>query len=194
MPPVRFLLPVVECRYDNRSDSFRLLSTGYFNPRKNHSKRKKRFVKNPLFPSASGQNKTLKLCQNNVVINTAWLHGPWTDTQRSSWQLSGSDRPVAGYGNGVWAPNSGPERQTADVCLMGSFWTFSLMSFPFFLLTNKTQYRKPDPSTRKDTIYFPLSICYNENRKLEIIHNLNEEEVNFQWKRFAISRGQKTDS
>jgi len=42
--------------------------------------------------------------------------------------------------------------------------------------------------------YFPLWICYNVNRKLEVIHNLNEEEVNFQWKRFAMSRRQKTDS
>ena len=29
----------------------------------------KRFVKNPLSAAAFGQNKTLKLCQNNVVIN-----------------------------------------------------------------------------------------------------------------------------
>jgi len=28
------------------------------------------FVKNPLLPSVSSQNKTLKFCQNNVVINT----------------------------------------------------------------------------------------------------------------------------
>jgi hypothetical protein len=33
-------------------------------------KPQKRFVKNPLSPPALGQNKTLKLCQNNVVINT----------------------------------------------------------------------------------------------------------------------------
>jgi hypothetical protein len=44
--------------------------TGYFNPIKNHSNRKKRFVKNPLSASAFGQNKTLKLRQNNFVINT----------------------------------------------------------------------------------------------------------------------------
>jgi hypothetical protein len=29
----------------------------------------KRFVKKPFLPSAFGQNKTLRLCQNNVVIN-----------------------------------------------------------------------------------------------------------------------------
>ena len=33
----------------------------------------KRFVKKPLFPAAFGQNNTLKLCQNNVVINTGHL-------------------------------------------------------------------------------------------------------------------------
>jgi len=47
-----------------------LHSTGYFNSIKNPSNPKKRFVKNPLFPTAFGQNKTLKLPQNNVVINT----------------------------------------------------------------------------------------------------------------------------
>ncbi len=31
---------------------------------------KKGFVKNPYLPSAFGQNETLKLCQNNVVLNT----------------------------------------------------------------------------------------------------------------------------
>lgn len=51
--------------------SFRLLSTGYFNPIKNLSNRKKGFVKNPLSAPAFGQNKTLKPCQNNVVINSA---------------------------------------------------------------------------------------------------------------------------
>ena len=49
-----------------------LSSTGYFNPIKNPSNRKKRFVKNPHLPSIFGQNKNLKLCQNNVVINT-WM-------------------------------------------------------------------------------------------------------------------------
>jgi hypothetical protein len=27
-------------------------------------------------------------------------------------------------------------------------------------------------------IYFPMSICYNGNWKFEVIHTLNEEEVN----------------
>ena len=49
-----------------------LSSTGYFNPIKNHSNRKKRFVKTSLFPSAFGQNKTLEPYQNYVVINTAF--------------------------------------------------------------------------------------------------------------------------
>jgi hypothetical protein len=40
----------------------------------------KRFVKNPLFLAAFGQNKTLKLCQNNVVINTRG------NGRRRSWQ------------------------------------------------------------------------------------------------------------
>jgi hypothetical protein len=31
---------------------------------------KKRIFKNPLSAAAFGQNKTLKLCQNNIVINT----------------------------------------------------------------------------------------------------------------------------
>jgi hypothetical protein len=43
---------------------------------------KKGFVKNPLFPSAFGQNKTLKLCQNNVVINTG-ENGPQEPLLRS---------------------------------------------------------------------------------------------------------------
>ena len=43
--------------------------TGYFNPIKNHSNCKKRFVKKTLSAAASGQNKTLKLYQNNVVFN-----------------------------------------------------------------------------------------------------------------------------
>ena len=30
----------------------------------------KGFVKNPYLPSVFGQNKTLKLCNNNVVINS----------------------------------------------------------------------------------------------------------------------------
>ena len=42
--------------------------------------------------------------------------------------------------------------------------------------------------------YFPLWICYNGNTKVEVIRSLNEGEVNFQWKRFAMSRRQKTDS
>jgi hypothetical protein len=46
------------------------LSPGYFNPIKNTPNRKNRFVKTPLFPSPFGQNKTSKLSQNNVVINT----------------------------------------------------------------------------------------------------------------------------
>ena len=33
---------------------------------------RKRFVKDPYLPSASGQNKTLKSHQNNVVINSSW--------------------------------------------------------------------------------------------------------------------------
>jgi hypothetical protein len=49
----------------------RVLSTGYPNPIKSLQKCKNRFVKNPLSTAASGQNKTLKLCQNNVVINTS---------------------------------------------------------------------------------------------------------------------------
>ena len=53
----------------------RVLSTGYFNPIKNHSNRKKRFVKNPRFALVFGQNKTLKICQNNVVINTTLFAG-----------------------------------------------------------------------------------------------------------------------
>jgi hypothetical protein len=32
----------------------------------------KHFVKDPYLPSASGQNKTLKPRQNNVVINSGW--------------------------------------------------------------------------------------------------------------------------
>jgi len=51
-----------------------LSSTGYCNPIKNHSNRKKRFVKNPLSAAAFGQNKTLKLSQNNVVINIIIHH------------------------------------------------------------------------------------------------------------------------
>jgi alpha-amylase/alpha-mannosidase (GH57 family) len=35
----------------------------------------KTFCQNLSLPSASGQNKTLKLCQNNVVINTRLLAG-----------------------------------------------------------------------------------------------------------------------
>ncbi len=54
-----------------------LSSTGYFNPVKNHSNRKKRFVKNPLSAVAFGQNKTLTPCQNNVVINRSWYKGNW---------------------------------------------------------------------------------------------------------------------
>jgi hypothetical protein len=46
------------------------LSPGYFNPIKNTPNRKNRFVKTPLFPSPFGQNKTSKLSQNNVVINS----------------------------------------------------------------------------------------------------------------------------
>jgi hypothetical protein len=37
-----------------------LSSTGYFNPIRNPSNHKERFVKNPLLTSAFGQNKTLK--------------------------------------------------------------------------------------------------------------------------------------
>ena len=56
--------------------------TGYFNPIKNPSNQKKRFVKNPLFPSAFGQNKTLKLRQNKVVINIYSPTGKWECGQR----------------------------------------------------------------------------------------------------------------
>ena len=45
--------------------------TGYFNPIKNHSNCKKRFVKEAHLAAAFGQNKTLKLCQNYAVINIA---------------------------------------------------------------------------------------------------------------------------
>ena len=48
-----------------------LPSTGYFNPIKNPSNHKKRFVKNPLLPSALGQIKTSNHRQNNYVINTS---------------------------------------------------------------------------------------------------------------------------
>ncbi len=51
----------------------RVSSTGYFSPIKNPSNYKKHFVQNPLSAAAPGQNKTLKLCQNNVVINTLLL-------------------------------------------------------------------------------------------------------------------------
>jgi hypothetical protein len=47
-----------------------LPSTGYFNTIKYDSNRKKRFVKIPLSAPAFGQNKPLKSCQNNFVINT----------------------------------------------------------------------------------------------------------------------------
>jgi hypothetical protein len=56
------------------TQSFRVLSTGYFNPIKNPPNRKKRFVKKPLSAATFGQNKTLELCQNNVVINIGTLH------------------------------------------------------------------------------------------------------------------------
>jgi hypothetical protein len=45
-------------------------STGYFNLIKKPLNHKNCFVKNPLSAPAFGQNKTLKLCQNNVVINS----------------------------------------------------------------------------------------------------------------------------
>ncbi len=54
----------------------------------------------------------------------AWLHGPWTHTQRNSWQLSGSDWPVAGYSKRVWAPNPRAKRQTAYVCLTHNLFLF----------------------------------------------------------------------
>jgi hypothetical protein len=38
-------------------------------PDQKPSNRKNRFVENPLSAPAFGQNKTLTLCQNNVVIN-----------------------------------------------------------------------------------------------------------------------------
>ncbi len=47
--------------------------TGYFSTIKNPSNHKKCFVKNPLSAAALGQNKTLKLCQNNVVINNTYF-------------------------------------------------------------------------------------------------------------------------
>jgi hypothetical protein len=53
-----------------------LSSTCYFNPIKKAPNRKKRFVKNPLFPHAFGQNKTLKPSQNNLVINTTNARNP----------------------------------------------------------------------------------------------------------------------
>jgi hypothetical protein len=48
-----------------------LSPTGYLNPIKKAPNNKKRFVKNPLFSPVFGQNKSLKLSQNNLVSNTA---------------------------------------------------------------------------------------------------------------------------
>jgi hypothetical protein len=56
----------------NSSPPPALSSTGYFNPIRKAPNRKKRFVKNPFCSPLFGQNKSLKLSQNNLVINT-WI-------------------------------------------------------------------------------------------------------------------------
>jgi tetratricopeptide (TPR) repeat protein len=66
-----------------------LASTGYLNPIKKVPNHKKRFVKNPLFPPLFGQNKSLKLSPNNVVINTHLLglclkeKGMWEEARQA---------------------------------------------------------------------------------------------------------------
>jgi hypothetical protein len=71
-----------------------LSSAGYFNPIKKAPNCKKHFVKNPLLPSVFGQNKILRLSQNNLVINTGSKHAGENMTQLLKQRAKDLDPPI----------------------------------------------------------------------------------------------------